>query len=168
MFYFWLTVFLALVVFIGRLPATIRRIKAQREALRPVPPLSRSDHVPCIMNTIGAVITEFFVLGLITLAVFISTNAAFSTLGEAPSLATGIQQLGWGTVGVIVALASTIGILLLGGAIARNVLLIASGLAIVAWMVMSSADDQALPVLLFAVVAVGVPALFIALLRLLP
>ena len=167
MFYFWLTVFLALVVFIGRLPATIRRIKAQRQALRPMPPLSRSDHVPCILNTIGAAITEFFMLGLMTLAVFVGTNAAFSTLGEAPSLATGVQQLGLSAVGVIVALASTIGLMLLGGAIARNALLIASGLAIVAWMVMSSAGDQALPVLLFAGLAVGVPALFVAFLRLL-
>lgn len=167
MFYFWLTVFLALVVFIGRLPATVRRVRAQRLALRPVPPLSRSDHVPCVLNTIGAAITEFFLLGLMTLAVFIGANAAFGTLGEAPDLTTGIQHLSLGTMALIVTLGVIISVLVIGGAIARYVLVLIGASAIVAWMVMSSAGDQAPAILLFAAVAVGVPALFVALLWLL-
>ena len=167
MFYFWLAVLLALVVFIGRFPATVRRVKEQRQALRPVPPIARSDHVPCILNAIGAAITEFFMLGLMTLAVFVGSNAAFSTLGQAPDLATGIQHLSLSIIGVIVALASLIGLFLFGGAIARYALMFAGTFAILAWMVMISAGDQAFAILLFAALAVGVPALIVALLRLL-
>lgn len=167
MFYFWLTVFLALVVFIGCLPATVRRVRKQREALRPIPPLARSDHVPCVLNTIGVVITEFFMLGLMTLAVFVGTNAALGTLGQAPDLTTGVRHLSLGVIALIVSLIMIITALVIGGAIARFVLLAIAASAIVAWMVLSSAGDQAPAILLFAALAVGVPTLFVTLLRML-
>lgn len=167
MYYFWLTVFLALVVFIGRLPATVRRIREQREALRPVQPISGSDHLPCIVNTIGAALTEFFLLGLMALAVFIGTNAAFGTLDQAPDLTTGIRHVSLGAVGVIVALVVITSLLLIGGAFARYFLLFTCAFAILAWMVMSSAGEQGLAIVLFAMLAVGAPVLFIQILRLL-
>ncbi len=167
MFYFWLTVILALVVFFGRLPATVRRVRAQREALRPVQPVTRTDHFPCMVNTIGAAITEFFMLGLMTLAVFMGTGAAFGTLDQAPDLTTAIRQLSLGAIGLIVTMAAIITVLVIGGAIARYGLLVIGAALILAWMVMSSAGDQAPAILLFAALAVGVPTLFVALLRML-
>ena len=167
MFYFWLTVFLALVVFFGRLPATIRRVRAQRDALRPVQPITRTDHFPCVVNTIGAAITEFFLLGLMTLAVFMGTNAAFGTLDQAPDLTTGIRHLSLGVITLIVTMIAIISSLVIGGAIARYGLLLMGAMVILAWMVMSSAGDQAPAILLFAAFAVGVPTLFVILVRLL-
>ena len=166
-YYFWLTVFLALVVFIGGLPATVRRVRAQREALRPVQPIARSDHLPCIVNTIGAALTEFFVLGLLALAVFIGTNAAFGTLDRAPDLTTGIRHLSLGMIGVVVALMIITGLLLIGGAFARYFMLFAGAFAILAWMIMSSSGDQWPAIVLFAMLAVGAPALLIQVVRLL-
>lgn len=165
MYYFPLTVFLALVVFFGLLPATVRRIRAQREALRPIQPVTRSEHLPCIVNTIGAAITEFFLLGLLTLAVFIASNIAFGTLGQAPDLTTGIRHLSLMTVAVIAALTVTTGLILVGGAFARYAALFLSALGVVIWMVMSTAGDQWPAILLFAFFAVGVPAILVLLLR---
>jgi len=166
-YYFWLTVFLALVVFIGGLPATVRRVRAQREALRPLQPIARFDHLPCIVNTIGAALTEFFLLGLLALAVFVAANAAFGTLGQAPDLNTGLRDLSLGILAVIVALAVITGLLLIGGAFARYFLLFSGFFAVVAWMVMSSTGNDWPAILLFALLAFGAPALFISLLRLL-
>ncbi|MGI9416270.1 MAG: hypothetical protein ACR2RA_00375 [Geminicoccaceae bacterium] len=166
MLYFLLTVFPALVVFIGRLPATVRRVRAQREALRPVQPVARTDHLPCVLNTIGAALTEFFLLGLLVLAVFIGTSAAFGTLDQAPDLTTGIRHLSLGAVGAIIALGVTIAILVNAGTLARYVLLFGGALVILYWMVMSSAGDQAPAILLFAALAVGAPTLLVAVLRL--
>lgn len=167
MYYFWLTVVLALVVFIGGWPATIRRVRAQREALYPLKPISRSDHLPCILNTIGATLTEFFMLGLLALAVFIATNAAFGTLDQAPDLTTGVRHLSLGAIGVIVAIIAMIGLLLVGGAIARYAFLFIGAFIMLAWMVMSSSGDQGPGIILFAMVAVGAPLLFIQVLRML-
>lgn len=162
---FWLTVFPALVVFIGRLPATMRRVRAQRDALRPVQPIARADHLPCVLNTIGAVLTEFSLLGLLALAVFVGTSAAFGTLGNAPDLSTGIRQFSLGAIGTITAVGITIAVLLSGGVLARYVIIFGVALAVLFWMVMSSAGDQAPAILLFAVLAVGAPTLLVAALR---
>ncbi len=167
MFYFWLTVFLALVVFFGRLPATVRRVRAQRQALRPVQPITRSDHFPCVVNTIGAAITEFFMLGLMALAVFLGSNAALGTLDQAPDLTTGIRDLSLGAIALTISFVLIISALAIGGAIARHLLFVIGATAILAWMVMSSSGDQAPAILLFAALAVGVPTLFVALLRML-
>lgn len=165
MSYFWLTVFPALVVFIGRLPATVRRVRAQREALRPVQPIARADHLPCILNTIGAAITEFSLLGLLVLAVFIGTSVAFGTLGQAPNLTTGLRHLSLGAIGTIIVVGTTIAILLRGGVLARYVLMFGGALAVLFWMVMTSAGEEAPAILLFAALAVGAPTLLTALLR---
>lgn len=165
MYYFWLTVFLALVVFIGRLPGAIRRFRAQRETLRPVQPIARSDHLPCMLNTIGAALTEFFMLGLTTLAVFILSNAAFGTLGQAPDLTTGIRHISLGAIILIVAVALMIGLLLAGGALARVGLTFGCVFTVVAWMVLSTAGNQGLGIVLFGLFAVGAPTLLIAVLR---
>ena len=165
MLYFWLTVFPALVVFLGRLPATIRRVRAQREALRPVRPLARAEHFPCIMNTIGAAITEFFLLGLLTLAVFVVSLAAFGMFGQAPDLSTGVRHLSMGALFLIAALVAITGLLLIGGAFLRMLLMFSTFFTAVAMMVQSSAGDQAPAILLFALLAVGLPTLFVFVLR---
>lgn len=165
MYYFWLTVFLALVVFFGRLPATIRRVRAQREALRPIQPIVRSDHLPCMLNTIGAVLTEFFMLGLSALAVFIAANAALGTLWQASDLTTGIRHLSLGALALFLTVAAIISLILTGGAFARAALVFGSVFSIVAWMVLSTTGDEGPAIVLFALLAVGAPTLLIALLR---
>ena len=167
MYYFWLSAFLALVVFIGRLPATVRRVRAQCEALRPPQPIARSDNLFRLVNAIGAAVTEFFLLGLLALAVFIGANAAFGTLGEAPDLNTGIRHLSLGALSVIALLLVITALLLIGGPFARAFLLFSSAFSVIAWMVMSSAGDQWPAILLFALLAVGTPSLFLQLIRLL-
>lgn len=165
MYLFWLTVFLALVVFIGGLPATIRRVKAQREALRPIQPITRSDHLPCMLNTIGAALTEFFMLGLMALAVFVASNAAFGTVWQAPDLTTGFRHLSIGTIALLVTIAATISLILSGGAFARAALVFGGVFSVVAWMVLSTTGDQGPAIVLFALLAVGAPTLLIAILR---
>ncbi len=167
MYYFALTVLLTLVVFIWRLPATIRRVRAQREALRPVQPVARADHLPCIVNTIGAVLTEFFLLGLLSFAVFLGSNAAFGTLDRAPDFLTGIRHISLGAFGVMVVLAMMTALLLIGGAAARYALAFLSVLAIITWMAMSSVGDQWPAVVMFAALACGAPTLLILVIRLL-
>lgn len=165
MYYFWLTVSLALLVFIGRLPATVRRVRAQRETLRPIEPVTRSDHLPCIVNAIGAALTEFFLLGLLALAVFIGTHAAVGTMEQAPDLSTGLRHVSLGAIAVIAALVVVTGLLLIGGSIARYALLFSIAFAIVGWMVISSTGDQGPSIVLFAALAAGAPTVLILLLR---
>ncbi|MEZ5935028.1 MAG: hypothetical protein R3F54_24470 [Alphaproteobacteria bacterium] len=164
MYYFWLTVFLALVVFIGRLPATLRRVRAQREALRPIEPITRFDHLPCMLNTIGAVITEFFMLGLMTLAVFILSNAAFGTLWQAPDLSTGLRHVSLGATVLIMTIAAFVLLLLTSPQTIRTLLLFSVVFAAVALMVMVTAGEQGPVIVLFARAAAGAPALLIAIL----
>lgn len=165
MYYFWLAVFLALVVFFGRLPATVRRVRVQCDALRPLQPVARVDQLSSIVNTIGAALTEFFLLGLLALAVFIGINATFGTLIQAPDLNTGIRHVSLGALGVIALLSIITALLLIGGAFARYLLLFSALFAVVIWMVMSSAGDQWSAIMLFALLAAGAPTLFVALLR---
>ena len=117
------------------------------------------------MNTIGAAVTEFFLLGLLTLAVFIGASAAFGTLDQAPDLSTGLRHLSLGVIGTIIAIGLTVAILLRGRVLARYVLLFGATFLTLFWLVMSSAGDEAPAILLFAVLAVGAPALFIAVVR---
>ena len=166
MYYFWLTVFPALVVFIAFLPATVRRFREQRKALRPIEPIARYEHFPCIVNTIGAAFTEFALLGLMAFGVFVLANATFGTLAQAPDLNTGIRYLSLGTLGLFIAVGIIIAALLKGGGVARGFLLFSVMLAVLMMMVMSSAGDQGPAILLFALTAVGVPAVVIAILRL--
>lgn len=167
MYYFWATMFLALVVFISRLPATIRRIRAQREALRPVQPISGVDHLPCIVNTVGAVVTEFALLGLLVFAVFVGSNAALGTLDRAPDLTTGVRHVSVGAIMAIIALAFSTALLLIGGHVARYALMLLTALVVVTWMVISSTGDQWSAVVLFAVLAYAGPAMLVLLLRIL-
>ncbi len=165
MYYFWVTFFLALVVFILRLPVTIRRIGAQRQALRPVEPISRVDHLPCIVNTIGAAITEFALLGLLVVAVFLGSNAALGTLGEAPDLSTGFRQISLGSIITICALALTTLVLVIGAQFARCFLVMLIAFGLVLWMVMNSAGDQWPAIALFGFISYGVPAIFVLVVR---
>lgn len=165
MYYFWLTVFPALVVFFGRFPATIRRIRVQRKELHPVEPIARYEHLPCIVNTIGVAFTEFFLLGLMALVVFTGLNAIFGTIGQAPDLGSGLRHLSLGTVAVIVTVGLIIAAVLSGGSFARYLLLFGVVFTIVTQMVMSSTGDQGPAIALFALIAAGLPTLFIALLR---
>jgi hypothetical protein len=167
MYYFWATLFLALMVFVSRLPATVRKIRAQREALRPVQPISRADHLPCIVNTIGAAITEFALLGLLTFGIFVGSNAALGTLGQAPDLTTGVRHISIGAISLILAVIVVTGLLLIGGKIARHLLMLAVAFAIVTWMVMSSTGDQWPAVIIFGLLAYAAPAMFVMLLRIL-
>jgi len=152
-------------VFFGRLPATIRRVREQRQALRPMRPVVRGDHFPCIMNTIGAVLTEFFQLGLLTFAVFLGTNVALGTLDQAPDITTGLRHISVGALAFMVMLAVVIGILLIGGAAARYALLLFSLFAVITWMVESSIGNDWPSVVIFALLAFGAPTLLILLIR---
>jgi hypothetical protein len=160
-----MTVFLAFLVFIVRLPVTIRRIGDQRKALRPVEPISRVDHLPCIVNTIGAIITEFALLGLLTLAVFLGSNAAFGTFDQAPNLSTAFRQISLGAIAVISALLLTTILLVFGARFVRYTLIMLLAFVVVLWMVISSTGDQWPAIALFGFVAYAVPALFVFLLR---
>lgn len=167
MYYFWATFFLAFVVFVFRLPATIRRIGAQRQALRPVEPISRVDHLPCIVNTIGAAITEFSLLGLLVVAVFLGSNAALGTIGEAPDFSTAFRHISLGSIITICALAVTTFVLVIGAHVGRYILIMVIAFGLVLWMVMSSAGDQWPAIALFGFISYGAPAILVLLLRLL-
>jgi sterol desaturase/sphingolipid hydroxylase (fatty acid hydroxylase superfamily) len=160
-----LTVILTLMVFIGRLPGTIRRVRAQREALRPLRPIARTDHLPCIVNTIGATITEFFQLGLLTFGVFIGSYFIFGTLEQAPTFTTGMRHISLSALVIMMALAFVIGILLIGGAIARYALALTLLFAVIAWMVESSVGDEWPAVLIFALLSCGAPTALVLLIR---
>lgn len=164
-YYFWVTFFLALVVFIIRMPATIRRIRAQRHALRPVEPISRAEHLPCIVNTIGAAITEFSLLGLLAVAVFLGSNAALGTLGEAPDLSTAFRKISLGSIVTICALALATIILVIGAQFARHILAMLVVFGLVLWMVVSSAGDAWPAIALFGLVSYAAPAIFVLILR---
>lgn len=165
MYYFWVTIFLALVVFVFRLPVTLRRIGAQRLALRPIEPISRVDHLPCIVNTIGAAITEFALLGLLVVAVFLGSNAALGTFGEAPDLSTAFRKISFGSIVIICALALTTFVLVIGAHFARYILIVLIAFGLVLWMVMSSAGDQWPAIALFGFISYGAPAIFVLVLR---
>lgn len=117
------------------------------------------------MNTIGATVTEFFMLGLMVLAVFIASNAAFGTMGQAPDMSTGLRYVSLGAVAIIVALMVAIGLLLIGGAFARYSMMVIVALGILAWMVLTTAGEDGPAILLFACLAVAGPVLLIKLLR---
>lgn len=165
MYYFWVTFFLALVVFIFRLPVTFRRIRDQRQALRPVEPISRVDHLPCIVNTIGAAITEFALLGLLVAAVFLGSNAALGTLGEAPDFSTAFRKISFGSIVTISALTLVTLILAFGARFVRYILIMLAAFGLVLWMVMSSAGDQWPAIALFGFISYGVPAIFVLIIR---
>ena len=165
MLYFALTVILTLMVFILRLPVTIRRVKAQREALRPARPITRADHLPCILNTIGAVLTEFFQLGLLSFAVFVGANAAFSAFEHAPDIITGLRQISLGALALMALLTAIIVILAIGGATACYALAFLSLFVIIAWMARSSVGDEWPAVVIFALFTIGAPSLLISLIR---
>ena len=165
MYYFWATFFLALVVFIFRLPVTFRRIRDQRHALRPIEPISRVDHLPCIVNTIGAAITEFALLGLIVVGVFLGSNAALGTFSEAPDFSTAFRKISFGSTVAIAALAVATLILAIGAKFTRYLLIMLIAFGIVIWMVMSSAGDQWLAISLFGFISFAAPAIFILLVR---
>lgn len=165
MLYFWLTVFLAFVVFIIRLPVTIRRIGDQRKALRPLEPVTRVDHLPCIVNTIGAAITEFSLLGLLVAAVFLGTNAAFGTFDQAPDFSTAFRQISFGSIITIIALVLTTIVLVIGATLARYVFLFLVVFGLVLWMLASSAGDQWPAIALFGLISYGAPAIFLLIVR---
>lgn len=165
MLYFWTTVFLAFVVFIFRLPVTIRRIRAQRDALRPLEPVTRVDHLPCIVNTIGAAITEFALLGLLVVAVFLGSNAALGTFDQAPNFSTAIRQISLGSIVTITALALTTLALVIGAQIIRYLLLLGLVFGLVLVMVVSSAGDQWKAIALFGLISYGAPAIVVLVLR---
>ena len=165
MYYLWPTVLVALVVFIGRLPATIRRVREQREVLRPRPPVGRLDHIPCMVNTIGVFLTEFFMLGLLTLAAFILSNATFGTLLRSSDMVTGVTYVSVGALILMAAVGATFALLLKGGVVARAGLIFGALIAVVTWMVMSTAGSEGPAILLFALFTVGAPTVFVALVR---
>ncbi|MEM9440051.1 MAG: hypothetical protein AAGA73_06365 [Pseudomonadota bacterium] len=165
MYYLWPTVVVALLVFIARLPGTFRRVRTQLDMLRPRPPVGRLDHLPCMVNTIGVFITEFFMLGLMTLAVFILSNATISTVWRSSDIASGITYVSLGALVLMAAVAGIIGLLVKGGVIARAGLIFGALIALVTWMVLSTSGSQAPAILLFALFTVGVPTLFIALIK---
>ncbi len=165
MYYLWPTVFVALVVFIGRLPGTIRRVREQWDVLRPRPPVGRLDHIPCMVNTIGVFLTEFFMLGLMTLAAFILSNATFGTLWQSSNMAAGVTYVSLGALILMAAVAAMVGLLLKGGVVARAGLLFGTLIALVTWMVMSTAGSQGPAILLFALFTVVAPTAFVALIR---
>jgi len=117
-----------------------------------------------MVNTIGAVLTEFSLLGLLTLAVFIGANAVLGTLGQAPDLASGIRDLSVGMLGLLMALAAITTLLLFGGTFTRAALIFSGLFTIVIAMVISTIGDQWPAVILFALFAVGIPTLLVALL----
>ena len=118
-----------------------------------------------MVNTIGVFLTEFFMLGLLTLAVFILSNATIGTLWRSSDMASGITYVSLGALVLMAGVAAAIGLLVKGGVIARAGLLFAGLIAIVTWMVLSTAGGQAPAILLFALFTVGAPTLFIALIR---
>lgn len=118
-----------------------------------------------MLNTIGAAFTEFFMLGLTALAVFVVSNAAFGTLGQAPDLPTGLRHLSLGVVTVLLAVAAIITLILTSVALARSLLLFTVVFAVVVWMVMSTAGEEGPAIVLFALVSAAAPALLIAILR---
>ncbi|MEM7045331.1 MAG: hypothetical protein AAF543_21180 [Pseudomonadota bacterium] len=128
--------------------------------------MARVEHFPCIMNTIGAALTEFFLLGLLTLAVLVISFVAFGTFGQAPDLSTGVRQLSIGALLLIAALVGITTLLLIGGAFLRMLLMFSTFFTAVSLMVQSTSGDQAPAILLFALLAVGAPTLFVFLLRL--
>ena len=140
-------------------------MRAQREALRPLRPIVGKDHLPCILNTIGAVLTEFFQLGLLTFAVFMGANVIFGTLDHAPDVNTGLRQISLGALALMALLAIMIGILLVGGAAARYSIVFLSLFAMIAWMVESSVGDEWPTIMIFAFFAIGSPTLLILLIR---
>lgn len=156
---------LALVVFLSRLPATIRRIRAQREALRPVRPISRLDHLPCIVNTVGVFLTEFTVLGMVTFAVFLGLNAALGTFNQAPDISAAIRQLSAGAIVTIVLVALATLLLTVGARLARYLLVALIALGLVSWMVITSVGDQWPSVLAFGLFTYAIPALLVLILR---
>jgi len=164
-FYLGITILAALLVFLSRLPATIRRIRAQREALRPVAPISRLDHLPCIVNTVGVFLTEFTVLGMVTLAVFVGLNAALGAFYRAPDISAGVRQLSGGVIVTIVLVALAFPLLTVGARLARYLLvaLVASGL--VGWLVITSVGDQWPKVMAFGLFTYAIPALLVLILR---
>jgi hypothetical protein len=118
-----------------------------------------------MLNTIGAVVTEFFMLGLMTLAVFIGSNAALGTLWQAPDLSTGLRHLSLGLAILILVIAALIALLLTSPAMLRTAMLFGMVFTVLSWMVMSTAGEQGPVILLFALAVVGVPMLLIAILR---
>lgn len=168
MYYFWVTFFLALVVFIIRLPVTLRRIKAQRHALRPVEPISRVDHLPCIVNTIGATITEFALLGLLVLGIFLGSNAAFGTFGEAPDISTALRKVSFGSIIAITTLVLTTFLLVFGARFLRYVLIMLVAFGLVLLMVINSTGDQWPAIALFGFISYAVPAIIVLIVRTLP
>ena len=165
MLYFWVTFFLALVVFIIRLPVTVRRIREQRHALRPVEPVSRVEHLPCIVNTIGVVITEFALLGLLVVVVFLAANAALGTLGNAPNLSTALRELSLGTIVALTALMLSTLVLSVSVTFARYFLFALMVLVVVVWLVITSAGDDWPAIVLFGLISYAVPALLVLILR---
>ncbi len=165
MYYFWVTFFLALVVFIIRLPVTLRRIRDQRQALRPVEPISRVDHLPCIVNTIGAALTEFALLGLLVAAVFLGSNAALGTFGEAPDMSTAVREISRGAAITIAALALATFVLAIGAQFARHMLIMLAASALILWMVKNSAGDEWPAIALFGLISYAAPAIFILIVR---
>jgi hypothetical protein len=118
-----------------------------------------------MVNTIGVFLTEFIMLGLTTLAAFILSNATFGTLWQSPDAATGITHVSLGALGLMAAVAATIGLLLAGGVVARAGLLFSALIVIVAWMVLSTTGSQGPAILLFAAFTVGAPTCLVALVR---
>ena len=168
MYYLGITALLALVVFLAGLPATIRRIRAQREALRPVKPISRLDHLPCIVNTVGVFLTEFTVLGMVTFAVFVGSNAALGTLDHAPDITAGVRRLSVGVIVTIGLVALATLLLTIGLRLARYLLVALIALGLVGWMVAISVGDQWPPVMAFGLFTYAIPALLVLVLRMRP
>jgi hypothetical protein len=118
-----------------------------------------------MVNTIGVFITEFFMLGLMTLAAFILSNATFGTLWQASDMATGVTRVSLGALVLMAAVSAIVALLLKGGIIARVGLLFGALVTVVVWMVVSTSGSQAPAILLFALFTVGAPMAFVALIR---
>jgi hypothetical protein len=118
-----------------------------------------------MVNTIGVFITEFLMLGLMTLAAFILSNATLRTLGQSSDMATGVTYVSLGALVLMVSVAAITALLMKGGVIARAGLLFGALIAVVIWMVISTAGNQAPAILLFALFTVGAPTALVAVIR---
>jgi hypothetical protein len=156
---------LTLVVFFLSVRRAVRRIKEQRHALRPVPPVLPADHVPCVVNTIGVCLTEFALVALSLLMTLVLANAVINGAENARSVSDAIQRVTYDATLAVLAVVLMVFFLSRGIRFALFGLLLLIGGGTLALLLMSSGGEQWSRVLIFALVCGGTPAFLIYLLR---
>ena len=157
---------LALVVVFFSARRAARRIKEQRVALRPVPPVLPADHVPCVVNTIGVCLTEFALAALSLVVTLALAQAVLTTTAAAPTVGAAVEKIAYTATFGVFAIALLTFLLSRGIKLALVGLLLVIGGTGLMMLLVTSGGEQWPRILAFACACGGVPTLVVALLRL--